>query len=91
MRTIRSLTSFVACAALVLVASSAGAVTYYSILGKLTDEPRQEHQRPAGRAIRGCGSLTVFDGPVPRARRGHAQAGREHAAAGAPHAGFRLE
>jgi hypothetical protein len=64
MRTIRFLTPFVACAALVLVASSAGAVTYYSILGKLSENRGKNTNVPqAGNT--GCGSLTVFEGPFP--------------------------
>jgi hypothetical protein len=61
MRTIRSLTSFVACAALVLVAISAGAANY-TILGRLSENRGRNTNVPmAGNT--GCGNLTVFSGP----------------------------
>ena len=62
MRTIRSLTAFVACAAFVLVASSAGAVKYYTFTGRLTENRGKNTNVPmAGNT--GCGSLTLFEGP----------------------------
>jgi hypothetical protein len=46
------------------MASSAGAVTYYTILGKLTENRGKNTNVPMiGQT--GCGSLTVFEGPFP--------------------------
>ncbi len=61
MRAIRSLTSSIACAALVLVASSAGAANY-TFAGKFTSNRAKPAQVPAvGNTT--CGGLTFQSGP----------------------------
>ena len=67
MRAIRSLTSFVACAAVVLVASSAVAVNNYTLAGRLTASRGKNTNVPlAGNTT--CGSLSFLSGPGMLAR-----------------------